>query len=104
MSEPTELPWSVSPVRTTEGTAMIVAGEGPAFGLVADVTEDRDAAFIVKAVNNHDAPVSLLAELYAQVRGECPSLLNEDSGGDGTLDLEIRTLLASVSPPSERGK
>lgn len=34
-----------------------------------------------------------LAELFAQVMGECPSLLNEDSGGDGELALEIEKLL-----------
>lgn len=34
-----------------------------------------------------------LRELHAQVWGECPSLLNEDSGGDGTLDLKIKELL-----------
>jgi hypothetical protein len=31
----------------------------------------------------------LLAELYALVKGECPSLLNEDSGGDARLDIAI---------------
>lgn len=30
-----------------------------------------------------------LAELAALVRGECPSLLNEDSGGDARLDMAI---------------
>lgn len=34
-----------------------------------------------------------LTELRAQVRGECPSLLNEDSGGDGQLDIEIDAAL-----------
>jgi len=33
---------------------------------------------------------SLLEELYALVNGECPSLLNEDSGGNSRLDLEIK--------------
>jgi len=32
---------------------------------------------------------SLLAELYATVKGECPSLLNGDSGGNDALDLDI---------------
>ena len=35
----------------------------------------------------------LLTELHATVRGECPSLLNEGSGGNASLDLEIKTLL-----------
>lgn len=34
----------------------------------------------------------LLAELHALVWGECPSLLNEDSGGDARLDLRIRAI------------
>ncbi len=35
----------------------------------------------------------LLKELHAMVWGECPSLLNEDSGGCSRLDIEITTLL-----------
>lgn len=37
-----------------------------------------------------------LSELYAMVRGECPSLLNEDSGGNAKLALEIEDLLNSL--------
>lgn len=36
---------------------------------------------------------SALQELYAVVRGECPRLLNEDSGGSAGLDMKIRSLL-----------
>ena len=36
-----------------------------------------------------------LRELHAMVRGECPSLLNEDSGGNARLDLQISSLLPS---------
>ena len=60
MSKRTPTPWNISPVRTTEDTAMIVSGEG--FEPIADVTEDGNAAFIVKAVNNHDALVKTLDE------------------------------------------
>ena len=35
----------------------------------------------------------LLAELYAMVKGECPSLLNVDSGGNDVLDLNISAAL-----------
>ena len=35
-----------------------------------------------------------LSELHALVWGECPSLLNEDSGGDSELDLRIRAAVA----------
>jgi len=34
-----------------------------------------------------------LSELQALVHGECPSLLNEDSGGDSKLDMEIADAL-----------
>lgn len=33
-----------------------------------------------------------LMELHAVVKGECPSLLNEDSGGDAKLAMEIEAL------------
>lgn len=63
MSEHTPTPWNISHVRTTEDTAMIVGGEG--FEPIADVTEDGDAAFIVQAVNNHDALVKALEDLQS---------------------------------------
>jgi hypothetical protein len=37
----------------------------------------------------------LLGELHALVKGECRSLLDEDSGGDARLDLDIRAALAA---------
>ena len=43
----------------------------------------------------------LLAELHALVRGECPSLLNEDSGGDARLALAITSYLL---PQVEEGQ
>lgn len=67
MNDHTTTPWQISDVRTTEDTAMIVGGEGFEFGLIADVTEDFDAAFIVKVVNNHDALVQALQALVNQV-------------------------------------
>ena len=39
-----------------------------------------------------------LSELHAQVQGECPSLLNDDSGGDAKLALEIEALLKEEHP------
>ena len=40
----------------------------------------------------------LLRELNALVCGECPSLLNEDSGGDSRLALEIEDALKVTAP------
>jgi hypothetical protein len=42
--------------------------------------------------------LDLLAELHALVWGECPSLLNEDSGGCARLDMDIRAALRTPSP------
>lgn len=42
--------------------------------------------------------LELLRELHTMVWGECPSLLNEDSGGDAALDMSIRELLAAPAP------
>lgn len=44
-----------------------------------------------------DDAVSCLRELHALVWGECPSLLNEDSGGCGRLDVAIRAVLETHS-------
>jgi hypothetical protein len=38
--------------------------------------------------------LDLLRELHAMVMGECPSLLNEDSGGNGQLAIEIEEALS----------
>jgi len=35
----------------------------------------------------------VLIELYALVQGECPRLLDEDSGGDAELQLKIEQAL-----------
>lgn len=40
--------------------------------------------------------VKALHELHATVEGECPSLLNEDSGGDAELAIEIECLLPEI--------
>lgn len=44
---------------------------------------------------------SALSDLYATVKGECPSLLNEDSGGDARLDLACQEALAA-SPGAKK--
>ena len=38
----------------------------------------------------------VLTELYAVVKGECPSLLNEDSGGDAELDMQIQDVITAA--------
>ena len=50
--------------------------------------------------------LTCLRELYATVKGESPSLLNEDSGGNGMLDIRILDALDLSSllkaPPTEK--
>jgi hypothetical protein len=38
-----------------------------------------------------------LRELFVTVKGECPSLLNEDSGGNGELYVRIEALLKTLA-------
>ena len=38
----------------------------------------------------------VLSELHAMVKGECRSLLNEDSGGNGQLDIDIEDVLEDL--------
>jgi hypothetical protein len=61
----------------TAGTVLHAWG----YGLTDDINTDMLAA---------------LKELHALVRGECPSLLNEDSGGDARLDLSVRAVIAKA--------
>lgn len=63
-----------------------------ASGLPAAI-EARD-----KALERVKRLQSALKELHAIVWGECRSLLDEDSGGDSTLALEIEELLSRSHP------
>lgn len=48
-----------------------------------------DACPMCRVADSYSELLAVLKELRALVRGECPSLLNEDSGGDARLDLAI---------------
>lgn len=63
MTEHTPTPWQISDARTVDDTAMIVGGHDFEFGLIADVTEDFDAAFIVEACNSHALLKARIEEL-----------------------------------------
>lgn len=39
-----------------------------------------------------------LKELHAMVKGECPSLLDEDSGGNARLDMQIEQAIERKQP------
>lgn len=92
-------PWADGPPawyrgRTNEahGKRPINSTSHPAAGVIANVYGEANAALIAAAPDLYAA----LAELHASVRGECPSLLNEDSGGDAALALRIEAALAKA--------
>ncbi len=62
------------------------------------------AGDLMLAVNESAGLRRLLNELHALVWGECPSLLNEDSGGSAALDMEIRAALAETQADEREGK
>lgn len=55
MSDHTQAPWTISPVRTVDGEYMVVGGPGKEFGLIAAVTEEADARLIAAAPDLLDA-------------------------------------------------
>jgi hypothetical protein len=58
------------------------------------------AARLKELTEQRDQLRSALKELHAMVWGECPSLLNEDSGGSSRLDMECEVALhrADLNP------
>lgn len=70
-----------------EADSYFIAGTNPAvvIALLAEI-----------AVLRENESISLLRELFALVKGECPRLLDEDSGGNSKLELQIETLLSKV--------
>lgn len=76
-----------------EGGAFVSAG-GTAIANMVGPAECRKAnARLIAAVPEL---LECLRELYAIVRGECPSLLNEDSGGNAELELAIIDAIAKA--------
>jgi len=57
-------------------------------GLLADAARVTELEADVNRIRG------LLFELHAIVKGECPSLLDGDSGGNAVLDLDICAALA----------
>ena len=56
-------------------------------------------AVIAEYAAHEQRLASALREIHATVKGECPSLLDEDSGGNARLDLEIESLLTEQEKP-----
>ena len=61
------------------------------------VVSFTEAAEVVETLaTQREALLAALKELVTLVRGECPSLLNEDSGGDARLSLAIDAAIAKA--------
>ena len=54
-----------------------------------------------QAIEHSHELAQALKELHALVKGECPSLLNEDSGGNAMLDIAIEDILARINGESK---
>ena len=91
-----EAPWQRAGVddwRCRECLATVFRGIYPtAFGHAAHCSHSiRDVVDRAeKAERRAERLKGLLRSLHALVWGECPSLLNEDSGGSSHLDADIR--------------
>ncbi len=74
-------------------------GETPAACVARNRADiDRLMTMLAREKRRSEHLERLLRNLHALVRGECPSLLNEDSGGDAALDGLIRDALAPPCP------
>ena len=64
----------------------------------ARIRSDRDRlAGVVAGMEEQNARLrDVLKELHTLVWGECPSLLNEDIGGDSRLDMEIEDCIGNA--------
>ena len=84
-------PQGVAPAEPVKEPHTVVVGDPKAWNGDPIVRVPAASAPAEKA--HKEEPLGLLAELHALVIGECPSLLNEDSGGSGELDVRIRAAL-----------
>ncbi len=105
MTEHTPTPWKFVPWHIEEGPSAVRAPDGH---LVCSTASDANAAFIVKAVNNHDAFVATLRDFIDILDGAmsgfipgCGSDLSWHKGKDERI-ANARALLAGVSSPGER--
>jgi len=108
-----EIAWIVTQTRFLRHCAQVMGGvidgcdPGPEqdrqyYGGYALEELKRCREHLLEEVLNTDGPAAhcdmrdALSELVALVRGECPRLLDEDSGGDVRLSMRIDELLAPI--------
>lgn len=80
-------PWSVGGPNKFLNQLTIEPSIGVAYGAGAELV--ANANVMAAGPELYEA----LKELHALVLGECPSLLDEDSGGDARLCMEIEDAL-----------
>ncbi|AZS78811.1 hypothetical protein ELS24_10365 [Achromobacter spanius] len=68
-------------------------------GIAAYVKSCRPAP---AAGDAQDVILVALQDLHALVWGECPSLLNEDSGGNSALDMQVREAIEAAQSHKKR--
>lgn len=84
--------------RVTRDVA-VIGGFSPNIATVFDNPENGRryinalAADLTAILSERKALREALGELFALVKGECPRLLNEDSGGNAVLALKIEAAL-----------
>lgn len=92
-------PWFVEP---TPVGGFYIGNDPSPFGPTiaetwnAGVFKDQQAAN-ARLLSAAPELLGALQELVAIVRGECPRLLNEDSGGDAQLDIMIDAAIAKAT-------
>jgi hypothetical protein len=89
-------PWGYERVGVCIGDRVFWTGCSGSEMPVGTYDDDkRLAQQIAERWNGAQKAIDALRELHATVMGECPSLLNEDSGGNANLDLQVRAVLES---------
>jgi hypothetical protein len=98
--------WFGDPVRRTRGThrwdgakwTELPSEEEVLMGLLAEARQRAETAEATLARQAAEIAEleGLLSELVAMVRGECPSILDEDSGGSARLSMDIDAALGNA--------
>lgn len=88
-------PWVVKSARSgfyVESQFDVIVDSLDESGRYGAIDDEANARLIAAAPELLEA----LEKLYALVEGESPSLLDEDSGGDSRLDIEICAAIAKA--------
>lgn len=99
----TQGPWTCDKYRyvyVEGGRIIATANQITAKNLQAQEIENAIAAANARLIAAAPELLDALENLFALVKGECPSLLNEDSGGDAELCLKIEKAISKAKGES----